>query len=690
MTRHQASILPGPESTDLLAVTLPGDELSDVQLIQQNTQQTTRQNGRAKLSRAASTIQGRNTNRNTKALNIKGNSSAETFRGTSKGDRISGRGGNDRISGKQGNDTLEGGRGNDIINGNGGNDRVNGGAGNDNLKGGGGNDRVNGDAGNDRTKGNGGNDRLNGGTGNDTIQGGGGNDRVNGGAGNDDLSGGKGQDRLSGGDGNDILRITDGNDTAIGGTGDDQYILSAAPTSRALIENAGGGNDTVLTSVAFRLPDNIENLTLSGVQSNTIAIQDLTTVNQTLATFIIGSALAIGQGNSGNNVLTGSAVNDILSGEGGDDTLNGGAGADALLGGEGSDRLNGEDGDDLLDGGLGLDTLFGGPGNDRLIGSGIDSLTGGSGNDTYVIQSNAFYTLTDSDDDGINNSFILESRFLTSTSIVEEANGGIDTIEGSGAIRLPDHIENLVMVGGLSFPLGEPNFRGDRYLDELAVNDTSAYAIGYGNSLNNSITGNAGNNLINGQAGDDQANGGAGDDLIIGGLGNDTLDGGEGNDLISGDDISVASIDNPNDNDILNGGNGNDQLRGGRGNDTLIGGNGNDYLSGHVSAFSIPTSERDVLTGGAGADIFYLGSIGSSPELGDIFYQGDGFATITDFSREEGDRIGVIGDKANYRTRTLQVSGSPALDTQLLYQGNVIAVVEGVSELLVSDLGTLT
>ena len=205
------------------------------------------------------------------------------------------------------------------------------------------------------------------------------------------------------------------------------------------------------------------------------------------------------------------------------------------------------------------------------------------------------------------------------------------------------------------------------------------------------MTGNAGNNVLIGAQGNDQINGDAGADYLVGGEGNDILNGGDGSDVLEGDVDDNDLLDNPvdNDNDILNGGNGNDDLLGGRGNDTLIGGNGDDGLTGHSMNFSSTTSDRDVLTGGSGADIFFLGAIDSSSQLGDIFYQGDGFATITDFSREEGDRIGVIGDRTNYQVRTLQVSGSPDLDTQILYQGNVIAVVEGISELFISDLGTI-
>ncbi len=83
---------------------------------------------------------------------------------------------------------------------------------------------------------------------------------------------------------------------------------------------------------------------------------------------------------------------------------------------------------------------------------------------------------------------------------------------------------------------------------------------------------------------------GAGDDVIAGGSGNDVLYGGDGDDIISGG----AG------NDYLSGDNGNDILGGDSGSDRLDGGNGNDVLDGGLDGFT------DFLTGGPGADVFYV------------------------------------------------------------------------------------
>jgi hypothetical protein len=85
----------------------------------------------------------------------------------------------------------------------------------------------------------------------------------------------------------------------------------------------------------------------------------------------------------------------------------------------------------------------------------------------------------------------------------------------------------------------------------------------------------------------------------------------------------------------LSGNGGNDTLIGKLGKDTLIGGSGNDTLTGtDPSIQNSGVREKDVLTGGTGADQFILGNESGS------FYDDLGnkdFARITDFS--SGDQI---------------------------------------------------
>jgi Ca2+-binding RTX toxin-like protein len=121
---------------------------------------------------------------------------------------------------------------------------------------------------------------------------------------------------LLGNAGANILDGGAGNDAMTGGKGDDTYIVDAA--GDAVIEAAGGGTDTVESSVTFSLASrvNVENLDLTGVGK----------INGT------GNALA--------NVITGNDADNKLIGGAGNDTLIGGKGADHLTGGTGRDTYD--------------------------------------------------------------------------------------------------------------------------------------------------------------------------------------------------------------------------------------------------------------------------------------------------------------------------------------------------------------
>ena len=178
---------------------------------------------------------------------------------------------------------------------------------------------------------------LTGGAGNDTLDGGVGNDTLVGGAGNDTYlvdarsdvvielaNGGTDQVRSSitytlgsnlenltltsmsaiNGTGNAFDNILTGNSGAnvlTGGAGNDTYLVGAGDT---VVENAGGGTDTVQSSVAWTLSLNVENLALTGTAN----------IN--------------GTGNSANNVLIGNSGNNTLNGGSGNDTVDGGDGND--------------------------------------------------------------------------------------------------------------------------------------------------------------------------------------------------------------------------------------------------------------------------------------------------------------------------------------------------------------------------
>jgi Ca2+-binding RTX toxin-like protein len=421
-----------------------------------------------------------------------------------------------------------------IITGNSGNNALEGADGNDTLIGGAGDDTMTGGSDHDSLDGGDGNDTLSGGAGDDSLQGGDGDDSLQGGDGADVLIGGTGNDLLDGGDGMDTL-VGGGDDRLIGGKGDDTYVLAGdRPAGRPvqIVENAGGGIDTVMSEATFDLSlySQIENLTLTG------------------------NANLDGLGNGLNNVINGSGGNNMLTGFDGDDALYGGAGNDTLIGGAGNDTLAGGTGNNVLRGGMGNDTyvfkgaslggmsaqimedansgidtvmtdtsldlsscgnienlvltdnadidglgsglnnvitgnggnnllkgfdgddtLNGGAGNDTLIsGAGNDILYGGEGSDTYVTDANG------------------------KTSIIDDGVLGIDTVMSyAGMTQLSANVENLSLLG-----VGNIN--------------------GKGNALNNVITGNSGNNLLEGGDGNDTLNGSAGNDTLNGGEGSDT------------------------------------------------------------------------------------------------------------------------------------------------------------------------
>jgi Ca2+-binding RTX toxin-like protein len=181
------------------------------------------------------------------------------------------------------------------------------------------------------------------GVGDNLIDGGAGNDTLSGGDGNDTLKGGAGNNTLNGDAGNDWLyNSATSVDNLAGGAGDDVYeVLNGLAT---IVENAGGGTDTVFTNVNYTLAANVEHMYLFG------------SVN--------------GTGNAGDNTIIGY-----------------GAGANLIDGGAGNDNLSGGDGNDTLKGGAGNNTLNGDAGNDWLYNSAtsVDNLAGGSGDDVYEV-----------------------------------------------------------------------------------------------------------------------------------------------------------------------------------------------------------------------------------------------------------------------------------------------------------------
>ena len=431
-------------------------------------------------------------------------------------------------------------------------------------------------------------DTLSGGADNDVLEGGDGDDVLDGGAGMDRLQGGAGADILRGGAGNDIIYV-DQQDILVDGEADGAHLILSGATRLRIGGVAGPGevqalnihsvfgssaNDTITVDAGltgsvslfgYRGDD-----TMVGADGDDFLYDhgdagsdlydgrggfDTVTYFEVTGTLVIDLTLATPQAtgagldtllNIENLVGVLSSAN-ILRGTSGANLLKGGRLTDQLYGGEGDDTLQAGDGADTLDGGAGNDTLhvsgkthsllFGGAGDDNLRGTG--SLYGGADND-YLLGDGGNDLLEGGDGDDVldggtglnimiggagNDTY----RLNETTDIASELpGGGFDTIETRfGTFQLQDEFEGLT------------NIRGGNF-------------TGFGNALDNLLTGGSGRDTLWGQDGDDSLRGGSGVDRLYGGVGNDLLDGGThgdrmeggiGNDLYIVDDAADSVVE---------------------------------------------------------------------------------------------------------------------------------------------------
>ncbi len=468
--------------------------------------------------------------------------------------------------------------------------------------------------------------------------------------------------------GNDWDNVLDGGrgiDTLIGGLGNDTYIVDW--DGDVVSELAGGGTDTVKSSVTYTLGANVENLVLTG----SVVIDG---TGKHLAIDGIGNNLAnVILGNIGANTLDGGLNDgkvDILKGGTGNDTYlvdlsNANLIEDTVteLFNEGNDTIILRGGNTILptstltlganlEGldasgtastklnltGNTLDNTLTGNSVDNTLdgGQGVDSLIGGAGNDTYLVD--------------------LSSANLIEDTVTEQLNEGSDTV---------------ILRGGNTI-LATTTLTLGANLEGLDASGTTTSKLNLtGNALDNTLTGNGVSNVLDGGQGADTLDGGLNDgkaDIMKGGASNDTYlvdlssanliqdtvielpnEGNDtiilrgGNTILTSSTLTLAAtLENldacatgtsklnltgntaantltGNDagntlaglagNDTLNGGAGNDTLNGGAGNDTVDGGIGNDTLDGDIG--------NDSLIGGTGNDTYLVDSTSDSVTEGD-------------------------------------------------------------------------
>ncbi|HYD17760.1 MAG TPA: calcium-binding protein [Patescibacteria group bacterium] len=334
---------------------------------------------------------------------------------------------------------------------------------------------------------------------------------------------------------NDLLDGLLGVDTMTGGFGHDSYRVDDA--ADLINEGIGEGTDSVVSSVSYTLPDNVEHLTL--------------TRNAVLAF-----------GNAGDNILRGTNQANVLNGAAGADTMIGGGGDDVYF-------INQLSLDGINNGGsAGTDVIIDASGRaDLVICNAV-----GADDVFYILQTGleqAFFIMPGTNITLTGNR---GSNWLVTDNGDDTLDGlqGADTLDGGDGANLyfVDNVRDIIVDGFDDTDADGPTDTADtvnvsvNYTFDAAANVEFVNLTGTrnlsvtGSATDNVITGNAARNTIHGGGGDDEIHGGGDRDKLYGDTGADTFyfDTDTGlTSVVSIMDFNVSQGDKINLEDILSG-----------------------------------------------------------------------------------------------------------------------------------------
>ncbi|MDF0673253.1 MAG: calcium-binding protein [Nitrospira sp.] len=365
-----------------------------------------------------------------------------------------------------------------------------------------------------------------------------------------------------------------------GGDGNDTYVIGPNGDDDILVETTTGGIDRVIAGHDYRLPVNIENLTLLDPR-----VPDFASFS--LILYASFEQSVAGYGNNLANTLIGGRANNMLDG---------GLGADTLIGGDGNDTYVVDHVGDMVieEANEGVDTVQStvsyslSVNVENLTLSGTISINGIGNMLDNDVRGNDASNVVDgwSGNDALfgfggSDTYLFGLGSGRDTVFDSEAAGEIDTIQfdstvAAEAVEVYRNGFNLELaISGTTDELTLLSFFGSPEYDQKQVRFAdgtlwSSAELGARALIGNVVTGSFESETILGSDGHDVLIGSGGNDVLMGGRGKDTLYGDLTFQPLSGQQVIGD--------DRLIGGAGDDSLFDFRGNNLFDGGAGDDTL----------------------------------------------------------------------------------------------------------------